>query len=115
MSNVGYNRKNIAVLGGRIHAGKKHPRRERTYNWQQIQQYTLWPEQQVNELLRPVVLFHEDAAERARETGAAERTLQWKETLYGSNTSIWRAQTPQKHDHLLYCSALAHADWFGVP
>ena len=56
--------------------GKKRPRRERTHNWQQIQQYTLWPEQKVYELLRPVVLFQEDAAERARETGAAERTLQ---------------------------------------
>src|SRR5258708_38328186 len=58
--------------------GKKRPRRERTHDWQQIQQYTLWPEQQVYELLRPVVLFQEDAAERARETGAAERTLQRK-------------------------------------
>ena len=59
-------------------AGKKRPRRERTHDWQQIQQYTLWPEQKVYELLRPVVLFQEDAAERARETGAAERTLQRK-------------------------------------
>jgi hypothetical protein len=58
--------------------GKKRPRRERTHDWQQIQQYTLWPEQQVYELLRPVVLFQEDAAEWARETGAAERTLQRK-------------------------------------
>ncbi len=58
--------------------GKKRPRRERTHDWHQIQQYTLWPEQHVYELLRPIVLFQEDAAERARETGAAERTLQRK-------------------------------------
>jgi hypothetical protein len=32
--------------------GKKRPRRERTHDWQQIQQYTLWPEQKAYELLR---------------------------------------------------------------
>jgi putative transposase len=53
----------------------KRPRRERTDNWQQIQQYTLWPEQNVYELLRPFVLFNESTAERAQETGAAERTM----------------------------------------
>src|SRR5947209_7284922 len=53
----------------------KRPRRERTDDWQKIQQYTLWPEQKVYELLRPVVLFNETAAERAQETGTAERTL----------------------------------------
>ncbi|SRR6266566_5650492 len=53
----------------------KRPRRERTHDWQKIQQYTLWPEQKVYELLRPVVLFNEAVAERAQETGSAERTL----------------------------------------
>jgi len=53
----------------------KRPRRDRTDDWQRIQQYTLWPEQKVYELLRPVVLFNETAAERAQETGTAERTL----------------------------------------
>ena len=43
-----------------------------------VQQYTLWPEQKVYELLRPVVLFGETAAERAKETGASERTLHHK-------------------------------------
>ncbi len=57
---------------------KKRPRRERTDDWQQIQQYTLWPEQKVYELLRPVVLFNESATERARETGAAERSVRRK-------------------------------------
>src|SRR5947209_19188438 len=56
----------------------KRPQRERTHDWQRIQQYTLWPEQTVYELLRPVVLFNESAAERAKETGTAERTLQRK-------------------------------------
>ena len=54
---------------------KKRPRRERTDDWQHIQQYTLWPEQKVYELLRPVVLFNESATERAKETGAAERSV----------------------------------------
>jgi putative transposase len=38
----------------------------------------LWPEQKAYELLRPVVLFNESATERAKETGASERTLQHK-------------------------------------
>jgi transposase len=53
----------------------KHPRRERTDDWQKIQQYTLWPEQKAYELLRPVVLFNESTAERAKETGIAERSM----------------------------------------
>ncbi len=57
---------------------KKRPRRERTDDWQTIQQYTLWPEQKVYELLRPVVLFNESATERASETGAAERSVRRK-------------------------------------
>lgn len=56
----------------------KRPRRERTDDWQKIQQYTLWPEQKAYELLRPVVLFNEPVAERAQETGAAERTVYQK-------------------------------------
>ena len=54
---------------------RKRKRRARTHEWQEIQQYTLWPEQEVYERLRPVLLFGETAAERARETGASERTL----------------------------------------
>lgn len=56
----------------------KRVRRERTHNWQQVEQSTLWPEQKAYELLRPIVLFGETAAERAKETGASERTLQHK-------------------------------------
>lgn len=52
------------------------PRRERTQDWQKIKQYTLWPEQQLYERLRTVTLFNESAAERAREIGTPERTLQ---------------------------------------
>jgi len=53
----------------------KRQRRERTDEWQQLQLLTTWPEQTAYELIRPIVLFGQVPAERARETGAAERTL----------------------------------------
>jgi hypothetical protein len=56
----------------------RRERRERTHDWQQIQQYTLWPEQQLYEKIRPVVLFGETAASRANETGTSERTLHFQ-------------------------------------
>ncbi len=61
---------------------RKRKRRERTHNWQEIQQYTLWPEQEVYERLRPIVLFGETAADRAKETGASERTLHYQARLF---------------------------------
>lgn len=56
----------------------KRPRREHTEDWHQIKQYTLWPEQEVYELLRPVLLFGDTPAERAKETESSERTLRYK-------------------------------------
>jgi transposase len=56
-------------------SARKRKRRERTHDWQEIKQYTLWPEQEQYERLRPVILFGETAAERAKEIGASERTL----------------------------------------
>lgn len=58
------------------------PRREPTHEWQQIKQYTLWPEQEVYELVRPCILFGVTPAERAKETGAAERTLRRKASAF---------------------------------
>ena len=46
-----------------------------TDDWEQLRLLAGWPEQVAYELLRPVVLFGRSPAERARETGAAERTL----------------------------------------
>src|SRR5579863_2731449 len=57
---------------------RKRKRRERTHDWQEIQQATLWPEQEAYERLRPIVLFRDTAAERAKETGASERTLHYQ-------------------------------------
>ena len=46
-----------------------------TDEWAQLHQLATWPEQVTDELIRPVVLFGRSPAERARETGAPERTL----------------------------------------
>src|SRR5881296_2869366 len=58
--------------------GPKLPRRERTDKWQDIQQWTLWPEQELYEQIRPLVLFHETAGERAKEIDVPQRTLSRK-------------------------------------
>src|SRR5215204_4985972 len=50
-------------------------RMEPTDDWQQLQLLSRFPEQLTYELLRPVVLFGHSPAERARQTGASERTL----------------------------------------
>ena len=58
--------------------GPKRVRRERTDEWASIKQRTLWPEQELYEQIRPLLLFGETAGERAKETGAAARTLSRK-------------------------------------
>jgi len=58
---------------------RRRRRVEPTDDWEQLLLLTRWPEQVRYELIRPVVLFGESAAERARETEAAsERTLRRK-------------------------------------
>ncbi len=46
-----------------------------TDNWQQLELRFTSLEQRTYELIRPVVLFGQSPAERARETGAAQRTI----------------------------------------
>src|SRR5260370_34640527 len=55
--------------------GPKSQRRERKEEWASIQQWTLWAEQEVYEAIRPLVLFHETAGERAKEIDLPQRTL----------------------------------------
>src|SRR6478672_6847930 len=50
-------------------------RREPTDEWAQLRLLTRFPEQLTDELIRPVVLFGSSPAERARQTGAPQRTL----------------------------------------
>jgi hypothetical protein len=59
--------------------GPKRARRERTDEWAQIKQWTLWPEQELYEAIRPLVLHHETAGERAKEIDVPQRTLARKE------------------------------------
>lgn len=61
---------------------RKRKRREPTHEWQEIEQLVLWPEQEVYERLRPVILFGQTAAERAKETGIPKRTLQHQAKLF---------------------------------
>ena len=46
-----------------------------TDDWQQLDLLMRFPEQRTYELIRPVVLFGRSPAERARQTGAPQRTL----------------------------------------
>src|SRR5579859_5182071 len=55
--------------------GPKRERRQRTEEWADIKQWTLWPEQELYEAIRPLVLFHETAGERAKEIDVPQRTL----------------------------------------
>ena len=48
---------------------------EPTDDWQQLDLLVRFPEQHTYELIRPVVLFGHSPAERARLTGAPQRTL----------------------------------------
>jgi transposase-like protein len=58
--------------------GPKRNRRARTEEWANIKQWTLWPEQELYEQIRPLVLFHETAGERAKEIDVPQRTLSRK-------------------------------------
>lgn len=55
--------------------GPKRNRRERTDEWASIKQWSLWPEQELYEAIRPLVLFNEPAGERAKEIDVPQRTL----------------------------------------
>jgi hypothetical protein len=53
----------------------KRRKAQPTDQWQELLPLFSWPEQRNYEELRPLVLFGASVAERARETGIAERTL----------------------------------------
>lgn len=58
--------------------GPKRERRERTDEWARIKQWTLWPEQELYEQIRPIILYGQTPGERAKEINAAQRTLSRK-------------------------------------
>src|SRR3712207_9434028 len=54
---------------------RQRQRIEPTDDWRQLELLAQAPGQRTYELIRPVVLFGQSPAERAAETGAAQRTL----------------------------------------
>ena len=61
------------------------PQRQPTDDWQQLRLLVTSPEQETYELLRPIVLFGQPAAARARETGVPERTLRRKVARFAAD------------------------------
>lgn len=55
--------------------GRRRRKVEHTDDWQELLPLFDWPEQEVYEELRPLVLFGDSVAERAGETGTPERTM----------------------------------------
>src|SRR5215217_486246 len=71
--------------GERLMGRRRRRRRiEPTDDWEQIQLLCRWPEQVTYEEIRPLVLFGDSVAERARVTGSAERTLYRKVSCFES-------------------------------
>jgi transposase len=62
----------------------RRSRQQPTDDWQQLRLLVTSPEQETYELLRPIVLFGQPAADRARETGVPERTLRRKAARFAS-------------------------------
>ena len=80
----------------------RRPRLEPTDDWQQLQLLAPFPEQRAYELLRPVVLFGHSPAERAVETGTAERTLYRRAARFDAEgmVSLFPPPKVEKHQRL---------------
>ncbi len=74
------------------------PRVDPTEDWQQLRLLLDWPEQLAYELIRPVVLFGRSVAERAKETGAAARTIHRRAKRFDQEglASLFADDTPQR-------------------
>lgn len=79
----------------------RHQRIEPTDDWEQLPLLSRFPEQPTYELIRPVVLFGHSPAERARQTGAPERTLYRQSARFehADMTSLF-ARAPVGHQRL---------------
>ncbi len=76
----------------------KRVRREHTEEWASIKQWMLWPEQELYEQIRPIILYGQTAGERAKEINAAQRTLSRKADefeRYGMQ-SLFPSQEPRE-------------------
>jgi len=88
----------------------KRPRRTPTDNWEQLQLFAGWPEQQRYELLRPIVLFGQTSEERARATGVSERTLERKADRFDAvgMASLFDTDTRAAGDRRLVPADIRH-------
>lgn len=79
----------------------KRERRERKDNYHLLQQWCRTPEQRLYEGIRPVVLFGIPPAERAQETGLAERSLGRAADAFDTHgiISLFRPTKEQREDH----------------
>jgi hypothetical protein len=75
----------------------KRQRVERTEDWEQLRLLAKWPEQAVYELIRPVVLYGETAAERARQTSEPERTIDRKADQFEAQGIVGLLPTQRHH------------------
>ena len=78
----------------------KRPRRAVTEDWEQLRLLITAPAQEAYELLRPIVLFGRTPAERAAETGVAERTLRRKADRFDAvgMASLFEPPASPAHD-----------------
>ncbi len=79
----------------------KREHRERTDNYHLIQQWCRTPEQRLYEGIRPITLFGIPPAERAQETGLAERSLGRAADAFDTHgiISLFRPTKEQREDH----------------
>jgi hypothetical protein len=77
------------------------PQHAHTEEWSQITQLCLWPEQRRYELLRPLVLYGDLPADRARETGVNERRLREQADQFDAKgvISLFRHTRKEVEDH----------------
>ncbi len=77
------------------------PQYAHTEEWSQIAKLCLWPEQRRYELMRPVVLYGDLPADRARETGVNERRLREQADQFDTEgvISLFRPTRKQVEDH----------------
>lgn len=85
-------------MGGRRQA----ERIEATDDWRQLDLLVGFPEQRVYELIRPVVLLGHSPAERARQTGAPQRTLYRRAARFATEgmASLFAPPKTEKHRKL---------------
>jgi putative transposase len=84
-------------------SGRRRRKAEHTEVWERLLPLFEWPEQERYETIRPLVLFGDSVAERAREVGASERTLyrrvdrfraEGMESLFDTQTAKLRELPP---------------------